>query len=189
MLRTLDQNLGLMVVGYVEGPTVAGIYRISLSISLFFCFGLFVLNMPLAKPIVTLYESGDKKKLRKLLEKANQMSVIIAITIISIYSVFGGYLVDILFGEAYEAVYALTLVLGLGALGQAYFGTAILFLNMVDQSDKMIYPLIIGLFSGTILYICLIPWTGVFGAAIGQSFSLLISSLLISRATKSIIEQ
>src|SRR5690606_19523202 len=95
----------------------------------------------------------------------------IAIIIGGLFCVFGEWILGFLFGNQYEAAYLPLVILTVGQLGNALFGSVGALLNMTGHERDTLSGMFVALLANLLIGVLLIPDLGMVGAAIASACS------------------
>ncbi len=165
VLIYIQGQSGTIFSGAFLGTEQAGLYSVAARISGASLLGLSSINMIAAPHMSALHSSGDKKGLQKLAKLCAWGSLACSIPIVLLTAYYGKTLLQN-FGEEFVEAYSALLVLLVGLIINASTGSVahLLYMTGHHATCLRIYGVIAAM--TVVLHICLIPYYGIWGAAV-----------------------
>ncbi|WP_281288520.1 flippase [Marinobacter piscensis] len=177
-LKLLDSQVSILFLGFLATSEEVGLFRVAATGAALVAFGLNAVNMAMAPQIARLYNSGELEKLQRTITLSTRVVALVSFPVAIVLIVFGGPIIDIVFGQEYVSAAALT-ILCLGQLVNASAGSVALVLNMTGNDKSTVIGAALALIVNLILCLILVPFLGLVGAAIGYSISLSVWNVLL----------
>tara|TARA_R110001599_G_scaffold99341_1_gene254712 strand:- start:12632 stop:13951 length:1320 start_codon:yes stop_codon:yes gene_type:complete len=164
--------LDTLILGFFREDAEVGLYRVAIQFSLIVSFGLTVLNQMLHPYFSRFTTSKDFGGLQQL--AVNSSLVIFGVAAIPaiIFILFGGEILDAIYGEEYLAGLIALKVLVVGQLINAAFGSVGALLNMGGYEKDSMKGMLIAVGLNVLLDLILIPVFGIEGAAVASAISI-----------------
>ncbi|MBQ0831299.1 MAG: flippase [Marinobacter sp.] len=173
-LQLMYSYSDIIILGLFHGDVEVGIYRAVGQLGTLVIFGLSTINQLLHTQFSKLYFTGDVAKLQKIVTYSS-LGILSLALIPSIALVLGGEVVlKLAFGEGYERGALALLILTLGQLANAAFGSVGALLNMTGHERDAMKGMLYSLGINFILAFILIPPFGIEGAALATAISLFL---------------
>ena len=174
----VNNQTDTVMLGLLSNTEAIGIYAVANRGAGLISFVLLSFNSSLAPAFASLYASGDKRQLQKIVSQCCRFTFGLALLIAGVLIVFGQKLL-LLFGTEFTQGHTILTVLSIGQLVNAFTGSVALLLIMTGN-DK--YTAIAVSASGVlniILNAILIPRWGSEGAAISTAISMIIWNIIL----------
>lgn len=187
-LQLMYSYIDIILLGTFHSNKDVGIYRAVGQLGTLVVFGLSAINQMLHSHFAKLYAANEMKKLQKIVTYSSFAIFAVAALPSVVFIVFGEFILNILFGEAFIAGTLPLIILTIGQLANATFGSVGALLNMTghekDAMRGMFYSLGVNLVLGFIL----IPLYGMIGAATSTAISLIIWNAILRYYVKKRLE-
>ncbi len=178
-LQLMYSYIDIIILGFFHSDVDVGVYRAVGQLGTLVVFGLTAINQMLHSYFAKLYSSNDIEKLQKIVTYSSFLIFLVALVPSIIFIFVGEYILRLVFGEEFVIGFLPLIILTLGQLANATFGSVSALLNMTghekDAMRGMFYSLGINLLLGFIL----IPMYGMIGAAISTATSLIIWNVIL----------
>lgn len=173
-LQLMYNYVDIIILGFFHSNEDVGIYRAVGQLGTLVVFGLSAINQMLHSHFAKLYVVNEMEKLQKIVTYSSFAIFVVAALPSLIFFVFGEFVLGAVFGEAFMAGTLPLIILTIGQLANATFGSVGALLNMTghekDAMRGMFYSLGVNLVLGFIL----IPLYGMIGAATATAISLIL---------------
>ncbi len=171
LVRFLQGRTELLVLGALGTARAAGIYNVSLRVSI---VGALLVNafIAIAAPMITtLHHRGDLAGLEQLFKVVTKWLLVVNLPLALTTIILAGPLLDI-FGKEFAMGATALAILAVGRLIDAGTGIGGALLNMVGRSDVSLINAILSLVISLIFDFALIPPFGLLGAAIAATLAI-----------------
>jgi O-antigen/teichoic acid export membrane protein len=174
----LLQRIDIVMLAMLADFHDTGTYVVATRLANLVSIGLILVGGIVAPLIAEFYAGGRTEDLQRLVAQAAAGCTILG-GLATLAMLFAGEFLLGLFGAEYEAAYPALVILSVGHLLLAVFGSAQALATMTAYEDlrAIIGTATVGL--NVLLNLLLIPPYGINGAAFATSISLLISSLML----------
>ena len=186
LMDTTGQYLEIVLIGFVLGPTAAGIYFVATRITNVFAMITGSISIYATSRISALFYSDSRSQLQHMLRSLAIISVVInGAALLSI--VVLGKLLLWTFGPAYVDAFPALMILAVGASIGALVGPSTHILLLTGHEGA--YPRIMGaiLAVRALLIVVLAPLYGVLGAATAWSISTVIMAVALIVACRRLV--
>lgn len=179
ILRGLDAQLPLLVLGaFVQGAAL-GTFRVALSSLVLMTFSYTLLGI-IAPPIAArLHAEGDRRRLQMLASTCALFTVGCTTMLAAGLFVYGQWLIELLFGIEYVDAWAPLMVLCVSSLISAAFGVSVAVLYAAGEERFVTMGFALGLVTGIALLAILAPLFGALGAAWAMVGSVSVRELVL----------
>lgn len=171
-LRFANQELGLLLVGSLAGPSDAGIYRVAGRAAELVSFGLAGINAAIAPGLARRHANSDVPGLRRLVRLGALASLAWAVPVAALLIGFGPWILTHVFGPEYAVGAASMTILCLAQLVNSATGPVGVLLNMTGRERVTARGHGLALTVGVAAGLLLIPRWGVEGAAAAAALSM-----------------
>ena len=186
-LRTINTNIDVIFLGWFVPASEVGIYKIAVRVATIALLGQEVVIMVLSAHFASLHAQKDTGLLEVLTRKAARWSVLVAVLVLLVFVVLGRWLLGLVFGPEFEAAYFPLLLLAAAYTCSVSLGLASTLLNMTGHEKRTAQGAAIATGVNVLLNLMLIPVMGMMGAAIATAVSLLVWSIYLWRAVRSLM--
>ncbi|WP_415895640.1 flippase [Neptuniibacter sp. PT34_22] len=177
----------IFLLGYWVSPDKIGDYRIAVQFALLMAIGMQVVEMFMSPIIAKLYAEEKLEKLKRLVSISSAMSFMLALVVYVFLWLFGELLIEKIFTEEYRGAFAILMILGIGQILSALFGSQGPLAAMTGNEKSAAKCLMMSAVLNIVLNLIFIPMLGVVGAAyatvISMAFKNLFLWLVLLRAT------
>lgn len=171
ILRTLDGQYAVLLLGVIASQHEVGIFRVALSIAGFVGLPASLINVVLMPYLVRLYAVNDQVRLQMIAGGA-AVTGFISISIVTLgLAWFGHDLIALAFGKAYVQAWAPLMLMSLAYVVTAIFGSAAALLNMCGEERTVTVVYFVGPIAGVALTVSLYPSAGISAAGAGLILS------------------
>lgn len=177
MSLLLMQSIDTVILKMYESFEVVAYYSTAMKISILINIVLIVITTVIGPKIAKLYFDSDLIALKKLMQNAVNLNVIVSLPII-ILSIFLSDWVLSIFGENYVLASQAFVIILLGQIVNSLSGPVGMYLNMTNKQKIFRNILGVSLVLNILLNFLLIPQYGMIGAAIAMSVSLSLWNIL-----------
>lgn len=177
--NVINQNVGLLTLGWLASDDDVAFFRIALSLSSLAVFGLSVVNLFIQPYFAEAFSSKNNAKFQLLASASSLLVLSFTIPVVLIICFFGGRIINILYGNEYSAALLPLIVMLVGQSVSAFFGSVGNVLTMSGKEAHNMKILFIASTINIVLNIILVPQVGLLGSAISTSVSLVIINLLM----------
>lgn len=178
-MQIINARIDIIMLGAMKGPKEAGMYSVANHGAELIIFILFAVNTALAPTVVSLYTSGDIKKLQDVVTKSTRIILLFSLPIGLALIVFGHWFL-LLFGEAFTQGRTALAILSVGQLFNASMGSVGLLLVMTGHERNAAIGVGISAALNIILNALLIPKWSIEGAAIASASSMITWNILLA---------
>lgn len=178
-LQLMYSYIDIIILGLFHENEDVGIYRAVGQLGMLVVFGLSAINQMLHSHFAKLYAENQMKKLQKIV-KYSSFAIFAIAAVPSVVFLFAGeFLLEFVFGTEYIAGALPLIILTLGQLANATFGSVGALLNMTGHEKDAMRGMIYSLGINLILSFMLIPNYGMVGAATATAISLLAWNMIL----------
>ena len=163
----------IWILGMFTSTENVGIYGIASKIALLVYFPMMTFASILYPLISSIYASGNRDQLRKMMSECTRWILSMAIPIILILVFEGKLILEYFYGSDFSAGYSVLVVLVLGQMIKAFAGLISVLLMMTGGHRVYMKVTVIGGILNIVLNVILIPLYGIIGAAISTAFCLI----------------
>ena len=174
----INNQADMIMLGTMQEPSAVGIYTVASKASSLISFVLIAFNTSLAPVFASLYVSGDRERLQRVITKSSRLIFLAALPIATGLIVFG-YWFLLLFGSEFVAAKTTLTILCLGQLFNAFTGSVAVLLNMTGHQNDTAIGVGTSAVLNIILNATLIPKLGSTGAAIATATSGILWNILL----------
>jgi O-antigen/teichoic acid export membrane protein len=164
-----------LIMGLLQGPTSAGVYRVASQAAMLVTFPLTCLNMAVAPSIAVAYERRDYAELQTLAATTARTTVLAAVVVCLGLIAAGPFLLS-LFGPAFAGGYPALVILAVAGVLNASAGAAGYLLIMTRYERQVAVVFGFAAVLDVVASFILIPRAGFEGAAIATAISILFLS-------------
>lgn len=131
-----------------------------------------------------LYAAGDMEALQRLATTSARWILLAGLFAATVLTLFGNLFIAFIFGRIYETAYPALIILTVGQLFNAAFGSVGVLLNMSGHERDTLIGVAIACSMNIALNFVLIPPLGILGAAIATASTLVLWNILLWRKVK-----
>lgn len=177
--QTLNANLDVMMLGALRGAETAGIYKLASTAALLTVAGLQAINMVLMPHFARVHREGTREQLQALATRSVRMILLTAVPSSLLLVVAGKQIIEIAFGAEYLASYTPMVILVVGQLVSALFGSVVTILNMTGHEKDTMKVVLMASVINIVLNAVLIPPYGAEGAAIATGSTVIFWNVIL----------
>jgi O-antigen/teichoic acid export membrane protein len=178
-LQLMYSYIDIIILGFFHSNEDVGVYRAVGQLGTLVVFGLTAINQMLHSHFAKLYASNELDNLQKIVTYSSFAIFAVAAIPSIIFIFFGEFVLGTIFGEEFIIGVLPLVILTIGQLANATFGSVGALLNMTghekDAMKGMFYSLGVNLLLGFIL----IPTFGMIGAATATAISLIVWNAIL----------
>jgi O-antigen/teichoic acid export membrane protein len=178
-VRVLNGNVAILILGLMASAEQVGFFRVALSVSILLAMPISLLHIVSAPLISRLYAVQDHARLQKMLSWTAWVMGVGVLFLMLPFLLMGEHILGTVFGGGFEQGAWPLVVLALGTLASAMFGSAPILLNMVGHERRVAVGYGISLVVVAVLTIILVPWIGAIGAAVATSVAATVCSAIM----------
>jgi O-antigen/teichoic acid export membrane protein len=162
----------IWILGMFKSTEIVGIYGVAAKLVLLVYFPIMAFAAVIPSLISLIHTSGDIQELRRVVSESSRWILSLSMPIILILVLEGRFILKHFYGPAFEAGYAVLLILVLGQMIKAGAGLIGVILQMTGEHKVYMKINIIWGIMNIILNILLVPRYGMIGAATATAFCL-----------------
>lgn len=181
-LSVINAQTDIFMLGLLSTSENVGLYRVAYSGAALVVFTLTAVNAVLAPHIARLYEAGDTERLQKMVTRSVRWSFFAALPVVAIFVVFGGRILEFVFGADFRPSWMAMAILCIAQLVNVAVGSVHVILNMTGHERETMKGAFYAAILNVVLNVLLIPRFGIEGAAIATGISIVVVNLLLLRA-------
>ena len=178
LLLVLNQT-DVIMLGFYEGTTEAGIYAVAGRIGAMILFGLNAINAIAAPMFSEFYSQGRLRELQRTITLATRGIMAFSLPL-SLVFIAGGGLILGLFGSEFTRGYAALVILTVGQLVNASVGSVGFLMSMTGHQKQAAYVFGGAAALNVILNASLIPIWGINGAAIATATTTILWNAILA---------
>lgn len=173
-LQALNEQVGLVVLGYYRPDEEAGLYKVATSAAALTLLGLQATALVVAPHIARLHALGDRVRLQRLMALGAWAGVAMTVPVILVLSVAGRQVIAALFGAVYVDSLQPLLILCVAQGVNAAFGLNAVLLAMTGMERDAVRWLALAGGANVLFCVALVPGMGAAGSAYAQLASMLV---------------
>jgi len=177
--QVLLAQVDILIIGIFMDTTHVGLYAAASRIATFVTFGITSINSVLAPTISMMFARGERAELQAVVTFASRIVLVYTIPVVLLFLVGGRWLLG-WFGQEFVAAYPILVILTLGQVVIALCGSVGFLLTMTGHQNDAFKVIISSGMLALILNLLLIPFFGLFGAAVGTMLATAVRSLTLS---------
>lgn len=183
-VQLINQYTDVLMLGFFTSAEDIGIYRVAMHGATLVSFGLSAIGIVTTPYFARFYELNEMKQFQRLSTMSARAMLIIALPAGIVLIIFGGAILRLVFGPAFEQGHSVLSILVLGHIVHAGFGSVGPLLNMTGHERATAKWIMLAGACNVILNGILIPLYGMIGAAIATSITLVIWNCVLWRAVR-----
>lgn len=181
-MNQINNYVDILILGALRPTEEVGLYRIAFQVATLAGFGLRVVAIVAAPRFAKLAHGGTAEAaLQREITLMARLSLAAAVLVGVVLSLFGEAILDLAFGAEFAAAYPALLILLAGQILNAFFGPIGILMAMVGLEKKAAAVMIAAALVNVIANAALIPFYGLYGAAIATLLSFLIWNIAMWR--------
>ena len=171
---TLNGNMDLLMLTYLQGEEQTAIYRIAVLVAFSIAMVIQSLNTAISPTIALSLKLGSKEELQRIIAQQMPRLQLLVWPVLILFILFGQPMLTFAFGADYLASYAPMIILCLSACINMFFGPAGLLLNYSGNERYALKSGLLALTANIGFNLLLIPAHGASGAASATLISMLV---------------
>lgn len=187
-MRHLQGHVGALTLGWFATSAEVGLFRVAENTAGLTWLPSTILLGVIMPSIASLYASGDKIRLQRLVSYTTTGMFLCALGIAFILFVFGSNLLTIVFGTDFADANNAMLVLVFGQLLSTVMGPAVVLLNMTGHERAVSHAFMYSFALNAFISITLVPLFGIMGAAFASSISFLVWNIILWQYTRKTLQ-
>ncbi|MEZ9006739.1 flippase [Vibrio sp. 10N.247.311.59] len=180
VIGTLNTELATLILSHFGSLSEVGYFKVGLQCVSLLTIGLGAINNVLAPTISRNFSTGDTLAVQQQLTQSVWLTSLIAFPAVFVLSVWGDFIINLLFGTEYSESKDILLILLFGQLFNVLMGSPGLVLQMTGNERFALKNLTITLILTLFVMLILIPKYSAVGAAISVTVSIIILNVLSS---------
>ncbi len=184
-VQEINKYVDILILGIWVLASDVGIYRVAIQGALLVVFIQQSMNVYASPYFTKFYELDDFSKLQAIVTMNARISFAGSLVIYLVYVFAGEMIIDFAFGQSYSEAYLPLVILGLGQVINAQFGSVGVLLNMTGHERSVLRVFVITLIINVILNFSFIPFYGIYGAAGATLISIVLRNLLLWNEVRS----
>jgi len=167
IMRVLDGQYPILLLGSIAAQHDVGVFRVALSIATFVGLPASLINVIVMPHLAELHARGDRGRLQLVAAGAALFafsSILVAAVVVAL---FGDRIVGLAFGNAFSGAWASLVVMSGSYLVAGFFGSAAMILNMCGAEKTVTAVYTAGPIIGFSVAMGLYPHLGMLAAAVG----------------------
>ena len=132
-MRVLNGNVSIIALGFFSTTFIVGVFRVAYSMGMFLAMPVSLVNVISAPILARLYEEKNFRQLQKMLLLTSSVMTFGVLLLVLPFLCFGEKLISILFKADFVSSNTSLLILSVGTLIGACFGTGTILLNMTGK--------------------------------------------------------
>ncbi|MDP5092857.1 MAG: flippase [Polaribacter sp.] len=167
----------ILMLGRFETESQIGIYNVAFKVGYLALFFVVSMNVVIMPKISELYHQNNFIEMKKIINKATQVVIILTIPLAVIIIFFSEFILSF-FGKGFVVGSTTLIIITLGALFNAITGNVDQILNMTNNQKLVRNIFIVGFGLNVILNFSLIPNYGIIGAATSSLITNVIVNMI-----------
>ena len=180
-LSVINAQTDIFMLGLLSTSENVGLYRIAFSGAALVLFTLTAVNAVLAPHVARLYKAGDTERLQKLVTRSVQITFVAALPVVLVFVVFGGALLEFVFGVDFRPSWGALAILSMAQLVNVAVGSVHVILNMTGYERETMKGAFYAAVLNVVLNALLIPQFGIEGAAVATGISIMAVNVILLR--------
>lgn len=178
-------HLDVLVLGFFLTSEDIGVYKVASQMAALVSFPIAALNLVIAPFVSRFHALGDHERMQRLIARSAVASLLGAVPIAVAAIVFGGALLEHVFGESFVAGYLPLVILSVGQLFVAACGSLVTLASMTGHEKQTAGIMALGVVINLVLNMSLVPFFGTIGAALATVASIVLWRSLLLAAVRS----
>lgn len=175
-LAAISRRTDLLMIGAMRSTTEAGVYSAASAGTALMTFGLMATNAVVAPMISELYSAKRNKALRKMVRLANLCVLVYTVPAFLAAVVFGEWALSF-FGPEFTVAYWPFIILCFSQVVNALVGPVSFLMTMTHHEKEAARILAVAVLVNIVLNAALIPFFGIFGAAVATATSTIVKNV------------
>jgi len=185
--QIVNTRADAVLLGLLAGPKSVGIYQVAVQGATVVQLGLTAINLVLAPRIAALFATDQTEELQRLITSSARLVVVITAVFLLALVATAAPLIRLAFGLDYIPATGPLLILTIGQLFNAGFGSVGLLLNMTRHETSAARGFALAAAANIALNLVLIPRFGIHGAAVATAVALALWNLLLWREARRLV--
>lgn len=184
VLRVLDGQYAMLLLGIIASLHDVGILRVSISVAGLVGLPAALINVVVMFYVARLHAEGDRRRLQ--IVAAGSALVIfssIAVSTLFLY-LFGERAIAVVFGNAFTPAWAPLVLMGLAYMVNGFFGSVATILNMCGQERTVTAVYLVGPIVGVCVTLALLGTLGISAVAVAMIISEAIKGVWMARVAR-----
>ncbi len=174
---TLMNQIDVVLVGALAGPTAAGLYSVAVRGAALALFGAMAVNTTLAPTAAQMWTRNERTRLQYVVTRAARGAFFFALGVAILLWLFGAQFL-LLFGEDFSPAYSTLAVLAFAQIIDCGFGVGGLMLSMTGFQGLNFTSIAIAVVLRIAVGVALIPTLGALGAAVAAVVAITLMNVL-----------
>lgn len=175
----LDGQVAVLVLGLVAANEQTGLFKAASQFALFAGLGYSVVNVNVSPRLAASFAKGDMARLQYTVTRGARLSLVYCLPAALGLSALGGWVLGLTMGAEFASAWLPLVILCLGHLVNAAFGSASALLNMTHHESRNTVGFGIGLAVNVALTLALSPTFGAPGAATAAAAGVIARNLYL----------
>lgn len=180
----VNQQLDILFLGWLGSAEDIGIYKVVSQMGMFVIFGQQMVRGVMSPEISRYWAKNNLEDLEQLVRYSGKISFCIALFVCAVFFLGGRQLLGLLFGSEYAVGFLAMVILCIGQLINASFGSVGNILSMTGNANSSLMALSVSMIINCLLNMVLIPIWGLEGAACATTISMVIWNFLLWRVVR-----
>lgn len=185
--QVINTRADTLLLGMLTDPASVGIYQVAVQGAQAVALGLGAINLLIAPRFASLYSQGEQQELQRLVTISARAILLLTLPVVLLLVVVGNFAIKAVFGAEYQTAYLPLVILALGQLANAGFGSVAMLLNMTGHERATARGLIWAATLNIVLNALLIPAFDIIGASVATALSLTAWNFLLWNATRRLL--
>lgn len=177
--QVISSNLDVIMLGVLSDARAAGLYKVASSVALLPVAGLQAINMVMMPTFARLHKEGNRENLENVAIRTAQLTFGIGAPVSLVLILLGPWILELGFGAEYAVSYGPMVILVIGQLVHAWFGSVMVILNMTGHELDTLKGVLVAFVINIVLNAVLIPFFGAWGAAIAASATVIAWNIIL----------
>jgi|TARA_R110002072_G_scaffold228854_1_gene386077 O-antigen/teichoic acid export membrane protein len=186
-MQIVLQSLDILMLGIWRTAEEVGLYKIAASAASLTVVGLTIVNLVIVPSFARLHSGGDIASLGRMAATGAAWALGTALPVAALLVLAGPLILSLLYGESFRLAYEPMVILIVGQVVNAFYGSCVSLLNMSGHERTTLRGLTIATVINVGLNAVLIPSYGVSGAAIATLVSTVVWNVLLGRSVRRLL--
>lgn len=178
-IQVFNTQVDLVILGLLRNDSEVGVYRVVVQMGSLVVFGLVAINQVLHPHFAALYSTGDLARLQQFVTTSSRAILVMALVPTLLFLFKAKEILGFLFGAEFTIGADSLVILALGQLANAGFGSVGALLNMTGHEKDTMWGMIAAILVNVVLNLALIPHFGMVGAATATAISFVIWNAIL----------
>lgn len=178
-IQGLNSQLPVLMLGALATSSAIANYRVADGLAGLISLSLIAVNVALGPRISAARAANDMVEFQYLIRVGATVVTVIALPLAVIFSLFGDFIIPLVFGEEYGQAAGVFVILCFSQLVNSLCGPVMLALNMLSRESENVKAIVIALTLTASSGFVLIPEFGIKGAAISQLLGMCMWNLYL----------